>query len=140
MNKENLFDEVKLYVKADDEGYITAIAVEGYEGYMETGMTMSQFIANYAHTNVTDGRHRYCNGQIVDDGGTERSRAAYAETKKRELREERARICFPIVNRGAVWYKTLTEEQKTELERWYHAWLRVTETLAEPDTPAWLNK
>lgn len=140
MNNDNLFEDVRLYVKMDDEGYITAIAVEAYEGYIETGMTMAQFIANYAHSNVTDGRHKYFNGQIFYDGGTERSRAAYEETLKRELREERARICFPVVNRGNVWYKTLTEEQKTELESWYNAWLRVTETLVEPDTPMWINK
>ena len=55
------------------------------------------------------------------------------------LRKERERICFPIINRGKVWYDTLTYEQLAELKKWYHDWLSVTETRRIPITPKWLN-
>ena len=55
------------------------------------------------------------------------------------LRKERERVCFPIVNRGRVWYNCLTDEQYVELEKWYWDWLNVTETLIVPVLPTWLN-
>ncbi len=54
----------------------------------------------------------------------------------RDLRET---DCFPIINRGAAWYNSLTEEQKAELDAWYQAWLDITETKVIPEKPAWLN-
>lgn len=58
---------------------------------------------------------------------------------------ERARLlretkCFPVINRGVLWYNKLTDEQYTELTNWYNAWLDVTETLVIPDTPVWINE
>lgn len=139
MDKGNSFENEKLYVKIDVEGYITAIAQEAYEGHLETEMTMEEFVSEYGSVNVTDGRHRYCDGRIVEDAGTARSRAAYEKTLREELRSQRERVCFPVVNRGQVWYDSLSEEQRLELESWYRAWLDVTETLQAPETPAWLN-
>lgn len=60
------------------------------------------------------------------------------EKRRAELREVREAVCFPIVNRGQVWYDTLTEGQRSELKTWYKAWLDVTKTLVEPPTPVWL--
>jgi|GEM_PF-2968667 len=54
------------------------------------------------------------------------------------LRNERQAKCFPIINRGQPWYDKLTEEQKTELNTWYQAWLDVTETMAAPKKPEWI--
>lgn len=54
------------------------------------------------------------------------------------LRNERERICFPVINRGAAWYARLTPEQNAELQAWYDAWLNVTETLVKPKTPSWI--
>ena len=55
------------------------------------------------------------------------------------LREARERECFPIINRGKLWYDLLTFEQLSELRAWYKAWLDVTETLIIPTKPEWLN-
>ena len=55
------------------------------------------------------------------------------------LRSERAKVCFPIVNRGKLWYECLTSEQLVELKKWYRDWLNVTDTLTIPVTPKWLN-
>ena len=55
------------------------------------------------------------------------------------LRRRREKICFSIVNRGQIWYETLTETQKNELRSWYKNWLDVTVTLTEPTAPTWLK-
>lgn len=55
------------------------------------------------------------------------------------LRAERKTECFSIVNRGKLWYDSLTEEQLQELKVWYQAWLDVTETLQVPEQPKWLD-
>ena len=55
------------------------------------------------------------------------------------LRHRREMECFPIINRGALWYEKLTEEQKTELSAWYEAWLDAPATSIIPDMPTWLK-
>jgi hypothetical protein len=55
------------------------------------------------------------------------------------LREQRESECFSIINRGQLWYNSLTEEQLTELQVWYMAWLDVTETKIIPTKPSWLK-
>lgn len=57
----------------------------------------------------------------------------------RSLRCKRENECFSIINRGQVWYNTLTEIQKIELQNWYQNWLNVTKTLIEPKKPEWLK-
>lgn len=56
-----------------------------------------------------------------------------------ELRYKRDIECFSIVNRGVLWYNTLTQNQIEELNQWYIAWLNVTETMIEPVKPEWLS-
>lgn len=56
-----------------------------------------------------------------------------------ELRAKRETECFSIINRGKLWYDTLTPEQTEELNEWYRAWLEVTETLVEPTKPEWIK-
>ena len=60
------------------------------------------------------------------------------QAKLQELRGKRASECFPIINRGQLWYNTLTEKQLKELNKWYQEWLDVTDTLKEPEKPEWL--
>mgnify|MGYP006913557148 CR=1 FL=1 len=61
------------------------------------------------------------------------------EEKLDLLREQREIECFSIVNRGQLWYNTLTTEQVNELNQWYMAWLDVTETKIIPTRPIWLK-
>lgn len=44
------------------------------------------------------------------------------------LRLKREEKCFPIINRGVLWYNILTEEQRLELDKWYKEWLDITDT------------
>lgn len=55
------------------------------------------------------------------------------------LRKRREYECFPIVNRGILWYDRLTKEQINALDEWYQAWLDVTETGVVPGWPVCLN-
>lgn len=55
------------------------------------------------------------------------------------LRLRREEECFAVINRSPLWFNTLTEEQKSELQIWYQAWLDVTETRIVPGTPTWLK-
>jgi hypothetical protein len=59
---------------------------------------------------------------------------------KATLRQKREQCCFPVINRGQLWYDQLSSEQYIELVNWYNAWLDVTKTLIAPKAPAWLNK
>lgn len=54
-------------------------------------------------------------------------------------RTKRNQECFPIINRGELWYDTLSDAQYEELKKWYQNWLDVTETLVEPKKPEWLK-
>ena len=56
-----------------------------------------------------------------------------------ELRQQREVECFSIINRGQLWYSTLTEEQLLELNTWYNAWLDITETKFVPEKPSWIK-
>ncbi len=62
-----------------------------------------------------------------------------AEEEKEALRERRRRICFPVINRGELWYEGLSDTQRGELAVWYRAWLDVTERGTVPDTPSWIQ-
>lgn len=57
-----------------------------------------------------------------------------------KLRTRREAECFPIINRGKLWYNRLTAEQESELNNWYNAWLNVTETKVAPAAPSWINQ
>lgn len=61
------------------------------------------------------------------------------EREKQRLRKLREKECFELVNRGELWYKRLTDEQKAELDVWYQSWLDVTETFIIPTKPLWLS-
>jgi hypothetical protein len=61
------------------------------------------------------------------------------EHKKHLVRKKRIVECFSVINRGPLWYDTLTESQKQELKIWYKQWLDVTINLSEPVKPKWLK-
>lgn len=58
---------------------------------------------------------------------------------KEDLRNQRKAECFPIINRGQLWYDNLDSSQKEELAKWYRDWLNVTETMEVPTKPEWLK-
>lgn len=62
-----------------------------------------------------------------------------SEIEKETLRNRRNTECFSIINRGLLWYETLSLIQKAELLKWYNAWLNVTRTNEIPLKPSWLE-
>lgn len=55
------------------------------------------------------------------------------------LRFKREVECFSVINRGQLWYNSLSEQQLLELKKWYEDWLNVTQTMESPSKPQWLN-
>lgn len=82
---------------------------------------------------------KYCfdveNNKVIDYDNSEDLRLQQLE----ELRQRREQECFSIINRGSLWYATLTDEQVEELNKWYQNWLDCTETLEMPKKPEWLK-
>lgn len=61
------------------------------------------------------------------------------EAAKEVLRHIREEECYTIINRGILWYETLTDTQKADLLNWYNAWKDVTDTLIIPVRPSWIK-
>lgn len=56
------------------------------------------------------------------------------------IRRARTKQCFEIIdNRSPLWFSHLSEEQQLELNNWYDAWLKATETKIIPKKPTWLE-
>ena len=76
-------------------------------------------------------------GKLIFDA--ERAEANQKALTQAELRERRENECFPVINRGQLWYSALTHAQLRELRAWYLAWLDVTKTLTAPERPVWIS-
>lgn len=123
---------LKPQVKIDAEGYVEEITLAGNIGGIEVELTgeVEDYLKNYR-------AYKFVNGKLIKD--LERLDFLLAEDKKNLLRRQRQLECFSIINRGALWYDTLTSSQKEELNIWYHQWLNVTDTLVVPEYPSWLT-
>ena len=55
------------------------------------------------------------------------------------IRARREKECFSVINRGQLWYASLTSEQIADLEQWYADWLLAPQTMLIPDKPSWLG-
>ena len=62
------------------------------------------------------------------------------DLQREELRQRRSTECFPIINRGALWYEKLTSDQRAELSEWYEKWLDAPQTLSAPTAPSWIDE
>ena len=59
-------------------------------------------------------------------------------TMEDNLRGMRIVECFSVINRGQLWYDSLSEKELIDLDDWYGKWLSVTQTLEVPEKPSWL--
>ena len=115
-----------------ENGYVSSYALEGsIVGGVEVSAPADteHFETHFTAYRLRDGCLEYDEKQ-----NTENERKALCE----ELRKRRETECFSYVNRGQPWYDRLSAEQKAELETWYAAWLKVTDTLTVPAKPSWL--
>lgn len=115
-------------------GYITGYAAIG--GFPDGIEVNEELIGSLESDKI--GYYRYENGQAVFD--EEKYMAAQETELITEFRARRESECFPVINRGQLWYDRLTEGQKSELSAWYQAWLDVTETKEAPEIPEFLQE
>ena len=66
--------------------------------------------------------------------------SAITSVQQQDIRKRREKECFPVINRGSLWYEKLSEEQDAELREWYQTWLDAPETGVIPDRPLWLEE
>lgn len=121
----------------DANGYIKSFALIGglknaidfNEEFIDKDF-LKQLSSDYRAYHLIDGK------LVKDEAKLEEIQHENKLAKLRALRETE---CFSVINRSTLWYNTLSEEQKIELNTWYHAWLDVTETLLVPEKPEWLK-
>ncbi len=120
-------------VLLDDQGFVTSFA---YEGELVDSLEVSE-PTDLDHFGLHFSAYRVRDGDLVFD---EQHQEALATSEQRsQYRMRREAECFSIINRGQLWYDTLTDAQREELRQWYQSWLDGTDTLAVPDRPAWLH-
>lgn len=120
-------------VLLNEEGYVESYALEGdLTAAIECSEPddMVTFENHFASFRVRDGT------LLLD---TERLKALSDAEALTAFRAQRAVECFPIINRGQLWYNRLTAQQREELQNWYQAWLDVTQTLTVPVKPDWIK-
>lgn len=120
-------------VLLNEQGYVESYALEGE--LVDALETAEPNDLSHLEKHFTSYRMR--DGTLVFDEGKDAQ--AQSEAAKAEYRRRRELECFPIINRGQLWYDTLSEGQLSELKNWYQAWLDGTNTQAIPEKPEWLT-
>lgn len=115
------------------------------KGFIENYATLGDILDSTEIDAPEDLDHfeRYYRAYRIKDGALfldeEQATALQEEEENKQLRIERDAECFSVINRGWLWYDTLTEKQTKELRKWYKDWLDVTDTRKKPDRPSWLK-
>lgn len=119
-------------VLTDENSYVTSYALVGE---LVDGTELPE-PEDTAHFEEHFSAYRIRDGDLIFD--EEQAQTLSAQLAAEELRQQREAECFSVINRGQLWYDTLTESQTRELQTWYQAWLDVTETGQVPKRPDWL--
>lgn len=119
-------------VTFDENGYVNGWCMVGDNGGEEYDPPedFDTFLDSFSCFKLVDGK-------LVHD--QEKEEADRLALEQADLRERREKECFSVVNRGWIWYSTLTLSQWRELRTWYIAWLKVTETGVIPEQPEWVD-
>lgn len=129
----------RLQFKTDENGFISEFMNVGSEGILPDGIAIEIDVDNFDFDDFLINYQAYkFNGNKIERDD-EQAVIVQDENEKELLRVRRLKECFPIINRGDMWYSTLSEEQRTELGVWYKEWLDVTETKTVPEMPEWLK-
>lgn len=121
-----------MQVRLNEDGYVNSYAeIGGLLGGVEI-----EAPDDIDHFEVNFKAYKADNGILIYDD--EKDTILKSEAHIADLRSQRQYQCFPYINRGELWYETLSETEVAELDAWYKAWLDVTETLVIPEKPAWL--
>ena len=124
-----------MQVILNEQGYVKAYALIGSFGEPSIEVAEPENLDDFENN-----YHSYClsndNVLVKND---DKQQELENERELHDLRSQREKVCYPIINRGALWYQMLSDEQKDELNVWYQAWLDVTTTKVIPEAPKWLH-
>lgn len=124
---------MKIKCLLDDNNYVISYASIGnIIGATELELPNDLF----EHFSENFGAYR-CDNNVLYFDETKYGNIKEDEVKE-ELRARREQECFPIINRGKLWYDSLTSDNIAELDVWYKSWLDVTDTKIVPNRPEWL--
>ena len=113
-------------VKINNEGYLESLDIT--DATIEVEVDLDTY---YTLLSVKNGY----NWQYKNNVWTEVPLLA-----EKNLRALRKTNCFRLIdNKSQLWWNRLTKVQLNELEIWYDAWLKVTDTKIIPDKPEWLK-
>lgn len=118
------------------DGYVYSYAITGE---LDEGITVSEEDMETINLNFFQqhyGSYKLVDGSLVYD--EEKDKQIAEENELERLRILREKECFSVINRGQAWYNSLSSEQSAELQKWYEAWLKVTETREIPEKPDWI--
>lgn len=122
-----------MQIKMNAQGFIDNFAIEGNildSTEVDAPADLEHFVQHFNAYRIKDG------ALFFDE---EQETVIQTEAENEQLRIEREKECFSVINRGWLWYDTLSEKQTKELRKWYQDWLDVTDTRKKPDKPNWLN-
>ena len=123
-----------MQVILNEHGYVKAYALIG--GFGTPSLTVDE------PANINDFEQNYRSYYLSENNTLVKSTVRFTEiVEERELlrlRTMRDKECFPYINRGALWYNRLSDDQRVELDAWYGQWLDVTTTRVVPNKPEWL--
>lgn len=126
-----------LQIKINKEGYIEEFMLPGSMGILPDSVKLETFDIDLEDFKINFKAYKFDGTKLFRDNDILSS--VLDEKEKIELRSQRERECFKFINRGPLWYNTLTESQITDLTKWYKDWLDVTETKVIPTKPEWLE-
>ena len=122
-----------MQVICDDRGFVQSFALVGN---LVNGINVAEpdkldlFAEQYFAFKIEDGKLLY-DATEYENRKTEEQKAEYRRRRETE--------CFSVINRGQLWYESVSLSQLLELRSWYKAWLNVTETMVVPEKPTWIT-
>lgn len=126
-----------LQIKLNKDGYVEEFMLPNSEGTLPNGIEVDE-----KNIDIEDFQEHF-QAYKYEDGKLFRDEDIFSniknEKENNELRYQREKECFSFINRGWLWYSTLTATQLSELTQWYKDWLNVTKTKTIPNRPSWLD-
>ena len=119
-------------ITTDEKGYVTGWSIAGDEEGV-----LCQVPADFDRFAVFYPAYRLENGKLTED--SQALMVLQEQHRKEEIRRQREDQCFPYINRGALWYEKLTQDQRAQMGQWYQAWLDAPETMTIPEDLEWLK-
>lgn len=132
----------KIYARVNNNSVVTHIFSEAFEQPTEQDICIDETNTDRHGANAYKAydENGIANYEIESGKLVEHDKSLdFIARQIEDLRRRRELECFPYINRGNLWYDTLSTSQIVELQEWYQDWLNVTETLWAPAKPEWLK-